>query len=244
MLSWVVIIRSTLRRRSPKSLPLNSFADPHPLTPVPSILYRKHGGRGTKPLRRSDVCSLHPEGGNGTQFASRMNLSPLECAVAAKHRVLPVFSRNRLTSSLLESTLMSTIVSVDSKWFTGMLTRLESALTKKHQGVGPSIGPCVPLRALVPLWQSPGVHGTGGHGPRCLPHPSHCSATPLVPQSPKVPRFFTIRGNNSAPPVSKSMRADIGDRFRFGPLCKSCLGSAGWLAIQQRVGKAGSVRLG
>src|SRR5258708_28898023 len=136
MLSWVVIIRSTLGRRSllpsPKSLPLNSFADPHPLTPVPSILYKKHGGRGTKPLRRSDVYSLHPEGGHGTQFASGTDLSPLKCAVAAKHRVLPVFSRNRLTSSLLESTLMSTIVSVDSKWFTGMLTLLAATLTKNR----------------------------------------------------------------------------------------------------------------
>ncbi len=137
MLSWVVIIRSTLRRRSPKSLPLNPFADPHPLTPVPSILYKKHGGRGTKPLRRSDV---HPEGGHGTRFASRMNLSPLESAVAAKHSVLPVFSRNRLTSSLLESTLLSLLASVDSKWFTGRLTRLESPLTKNTRGVGPLIG--------------------------------------------------------------------------------------------------------
>src|SRR5712691_11190854 len=31
---------------------------------------------------------------------------------------------------------------------------------------------------------------------------------------------------------------------RSGRDCKSCLGSAGWLAIQRRVGKAGSVRLG
>ena len=30
--------------------------------------------------------------------------------------------------------------------------------------------------------------------------PSHCSQTPLVPQSPKARDFFTIRGNNSAPP--------------------------------------------
>ncbi len=44
MLPQVVLYRSTLRRRSPKSLPLNSFADPHPLTPVPSILYKKYGG--------------------------------------------------------------------------------------------------------------------------------------------------------------------------------------------------------
>ncbi len=105
MLAWVVIFRRTLRRSSllpsPKSLLLNSFADPHPLTPVPSILYKKHGGRRTKPLRRSDA-----------QFASRMDLSPLKCAVADRHRVLPVFSRNRQASSPLEATLMSILVSV------------------------------------------------------------------------------------------------------------------------------------
>src|SRR5258708_35630267 len=111
MLSWVVIIRSTLRRRSPKSLPLNSFADPHPLTPVPSILYNKHGGRGTKPLRPSDVRSSHPKGGHGTRFASQMNLSPLECAVAAKHPVLRAFCRNRPRPSPLESALLSLLAS-------------------------------------------------------------------------------------------------------------------------------------
>ena len=50
MLAWVVTFRPTLRRSSllpfPKSLPLNSLDDPHPLTPVPSILYKKHGGGG------------------------------------------------------------------------------------------------------------------------------------------------------------------------------------------------------
>jgi hypothetical protein len=30
---------------SPNSFTLNPFADPHPLTPVASILYKKHGGR-------------------------------------------------------------------------------------------------------------------------------------------------------------------------------------------------------
>ncbi len=127
MLARVVIFRRTLRRSSllpsRKSLPLNSFADPHPLSPVPSILYKRHGGRGTKPLRRSDA-----------QFASRMDLSPLECAVADKHRVLPVFSRDCPASSSLESTLMSILVSVDSKWFTVILSPLESALTKNPRG--------------------------------------------------------------------------------------------------------------
>src|SRR6266852_6093513 len=59
-----------------------------------------------------------------------MNLSPLECAVAAKHRVLPVFSRRRPESSPLDATLLSILASIDSKWFTARLTRLESALTR------------------------------------------------------------------------------------------------------------------
>src|SRR5260370_1437584 len=99
MLTWVVIFRRTLRRSSllpsRKSLPLNSFAGPHPLSAVPSILYKRHGGRGTTPIRRSDA-----------QFASRMDLSPLECTVAVKPRVLPVFSRDCPALSFLEASLM------------------------------------------------------------------------------------------------------------------------------------------
>src|SRR6266478_1559685 len=137
------------------------------------------GVRGTKPLRPSDVRSLHPEAGHGTQFASGMDLSPLEYAVAAKHRVLPVFSRNRPRPSPLEFALLSLLASVDSKWFTARLTRLESALTKNT---------FVPLRASRPHWQ-PRRSRNRGHGRRRLPHPSHCGTSPLVQQSPKVRDF-------------------------------------------------------
>jgi len=169
-----VIIRSTLRRRSPKSLPLNPFADPHPLTPVPSILYNKHGGRGTKPLRPSDVRSSHPKGGHGTQFASQMNLSPLECAVAAKQPVLRAFCRNRP-----ESALLSLLASVDSKWFTARLTRLESALTKNTRGVGPLNG--LSFRS-VPRAHigNPAGHGTGGTGDAVCPS---CPIRPIAEQA-------------------------------------------------------------
>src|SRR5260370_35330997 len=34
----------------PKSLPFNLFADPHPLTPIVSIFYKKGGGRGPASL--------------------------------------------------------------------------------------------------------------------------------------------------------------------------------------------------
>ncbi len=162
----------------------------------------------------------------------------------SKHRVLPVFSRNRLTSSPLDATLTRMLISVDFKWFTGRLTRLESALTKNTRWVGPLIGPCVPLRASLPLWQSPGVTEQGGTGHAV------CPIRPIAEQvlwcNNRQRYEISLRSGETTPlpPVSKSMRADIGDRSRFGPLCKSCLGSAGWLASSRRVGKAGSVRLG
>ena len=74
MIPWVVIDRRHLRhstpissskrlcvrlisRLSPKSLPHNLFADPHPLTPIASIFYKKGGGRrGTTP----DLRPLFP----------------------------------------------------------------------------------------------------------------------------------------------------------------------------------------
>jgi hypothetical protein len=114
VLSWVVSSRSTLRRSlllsSLKSLRLNSFADPHPLNPVLSYRYKKAWG------------------------SARMDLSPLKCAVADKHRVLPVFSRNRPAPIPLDATLTRVLVSVHSKQFTGKLSYLESALTENTGG--------------------------------------------------------------------------------------------------------------
>jgi hypothetical protein len=104
---------------SPKSLPLNSFADPHPLTQVSSILYKNVVGRGSRSNLAIEappsIRSGDPDPVGGCQPT---DLSPLQCAVADKHRVLPVFSRNRQHPSPLEATLVSTPVSVDSKRFT------------------------------------------------------------------------------------------------------------------------------
>src|SRR5260370_8456720 len=145
MLAWVVAFRSRLRRsrkprffcvlhRSPrvafafsgriplpfsaKSFRLNLFADPHPLTLVAPIFYKKVWGEGPEPLRRSDAQFVFRMGLRDARYTSRMGLSPLESAVADKHSVLPIFSRNRLRSSPLEATLLSPLVSVDSKRFT------------------------------------------------------------------------------------------------------------------------------
>jgi hypothetical protein len=68
---------------------------------------------------------------------SAIPLNLLECALADKHRVLPVFSRNRPPLSPLECALVSPLISVDSKDLTGTLTPLECALTK-NRGVAPS----------------------------------------------------------------------------------------------------------
>src|SRR6266436_7526497 len=59
---------------TPKSFPLNSFADPHPLTPVASIFYKNIGWQGAPPIRA----------GSDPQTSQRNNgisLSPLDCAV-------------------------------------------------------------------------------------------------------------------------------------------------------------------
>jgi len=47
--------------------------------------------------------------------SQRSDLNPLECAVADKHRVLPVFDRNRPRSSSLDATLTRMLINVHSK---------------------------------------------------------------------------------------------------------------------------------
>ena len=143
----------------------------------------------------SDICPAT------LSLCSAIPLSPLECALADKHRVLPVFSRNRPPSSPLEATLMSTAVSVDSNWLTAKLNLLDATLTKNTGEEGPlltgprSVPRCLCGNPFICL----GSRNTG-HGPRRLPYPSHCGARTLVQQFAKAREFFTIRGNNSAPP--------------------------------------------
>src|SRR5713226_2878571 len=146
MLAWVVTFRSTLRRthksRSPRALfakglprALCAIGDSGPAGKVAIRLFR------ASPFA-SSISSCPP-------VLPTIFLSPLECAVADKHRVLPVFSRNRQASSPLEATLMSILVSVVSKWFTVRLTPLESALTKNTRGVLPTF-----QRANAPILQT------------------------------------------------------------------------------------------
>ncbi len=166
----------------PKSFPFNIFTDPHPITSIESFRYKNVGGRGIKPLRRSDLSSL-------------------ESAVADKYRVLPAFSRNCRHSSPLEATLTSILVNVDSKWLTAKLNLLDATLTKNTGEEGPLLTGHHSVPLAIPHLPRVTEHGSRntGHGPRRPPYP-HCSQTPLVQQFAKAREFFTIRGNNSAPP--------------------------------------------
>ena len=97
------------------------------------------------------------------QFASRMglrDLSSLECAVAEKYRVLPVFGRNRQYLSPLECAVLSIAATIDSKELTVELTPLECAVIKNKGGTPgqmffsffgpfPIFGPCEVRRSDV-----------------------------------------------------------------------------------------------
>ena len=222
MLPWVVTFRSTLRRsrkshspcvlarsthvsvvpsgRPPlnayaKSFGLISFTDPHPLTGIESYRYKKGGGEGVT----RDVRAF------GRSSAQALS-SSLESAVANKHRVLPVFSRNRPASTPLEATLLTYPVSVDSKCFTGDLSPLDATLTK-NTGVG-----------------TPNVQRSTLNTFKRSERP--IAAKRLWCHNPQRHQISLRSGETTPlPPVSNNMSADIGDRYGFGPLCKSCLGS-------------------
>jgi hypothetical protein len=80
MLEWVVTFRPALRRgcllHSPKSLRLNLFADPHSLTPFPSIFYKKGGGEGVT----SDVHTFGPS--DWQMLLSHLDATPLSIHVS------------------------------------------------------------------------------------------------------------------------------------------------------------------
>src|SRR6266852_3235034 len=68
---------------TPKSFPVNLFADPHPLTLFASIFYKNVGGQGAPPIRA----------GSDPQTSQRNNgisLSPLDCAVPKNAPITPL----------------------------------------------------------------------------------------------------------------------------------------------------------
>src|SRR5712692_5169941 len=61
----------------PKSFPINLFADPHPLNPIASILYKNRGGRGPSTLQSPSPISYPPtrHPSNFIRMPSSRNLS-------------------------------------------------------------------------------------------------------------------------------------------------------------------------
>ena len=89
--------------------------------------------RRFRPCRKGSPNSFTA---HAPEISRRSDLSLLECAFTDKHRVLPVFTRSCQHSSPLETTLVSILVGVDSKWLTEKLSPLDATLTKNTGGRG------------------------------------------------------------------------------------------------------------
>jgi hypothetical protein len=89
-------------------------------------------------LSRSDHRESKDSSPASSCFSSDLviSLSPLPCALPDKLSVLQGFGYNRPPLGLLDATLTMKPISVASKGFTGYLSPLESALTKKPGGGG------------------------------------------------------------------------------------------------------------
>jgi hypothetical protein len=185
-----------------KSFPVNIFADPHPLNLYATVFYKKGGGRGLPDVPtfgRSDIQTLP------------VLISLLECALAGKHRVLPVFSRNHQHVSPLECAVPSLLITVHSKGFTETLTLLECALTKNIGGASQSnqisfsqsfrgrslrtgLGVsskgslstfnCRLLTSYLPVFRGPRVTDQRPCFKRTVAFPQHKTSRPLCPAAP------------------------------------------------------------
>lgn len=147
--------------------------------------------RSRKSCPHSDFSSVLPNFQLSTDdsqppLVSPSLLSSLESALTDNHRVLPSFTRKRPAPSPSDATLLSILVSADSKQLTGDLSPLESALAKTGGWRG--------------LFTHISRRWTFRHADIRPTSESHCGRTPLVPQSAKVREFFTIPGNKSALP--------------------------------------------
>jgi hypothetical protein len=160
----------------------------------------------------------------------RTDINPLECALAGKHRVLPVFNRNPSHSNPLDATLMRVLLSVDSKRLREKLNPLDATLTK-NQGEGAGFLGVQIFSRFSPVPLQATVFGA------TIRHGYEKSRQP--------------RETNFPAPVSKNSErtsgtARSGSRLQVVPgfSVQMLNRLAGWLAFQRRVGKAGSVRLG
>ena len=121
---------------SPKSLPHNLFADPHPLTPIASIFYKKGGGRrGTSKFR--SLFPLPRYARKSNQIISFADPHPLTRLESYRFRNIGGHHfGSRVFLSLLSATLMRCLVSVANTGLMTMLSSLNATLTKKQGGRG------------------------------------------------------------------------------------------------------------
>ena len=228
MLAWVVTFRPALRRThsSPRNLCVLSVSalDGSSFFVFFNLQHSKYG---------------------------RPDLSCLECAVADKHRVLPVFSRNRPASSSLESTLMDLRASVANKRLMEWLNLLDATLTKN--GGGPLTIPRVlpPPISKSTRFLSDRSLRTGRdvslHSflstfncqlPTSYAPPTHSPIRPIAARPPWCHNWHwheqSLQSGETTPlaPVSKTRERTSGTvrrrsrSPRLGRGCKSCLGPA------------------
>ncbi len=148
--------------------------------------------RRFRPCRKGSPNSFTA---HAPEISRRSGLGPLECAFPDKHRVLPVFSRNRPPSSPLDATLTRMLISVHSKGLTVQLTSLDATLTKNTGGGVTSFKPKLLSVRHVPPVRPIAAERLWCHNPQR--------------------RGNSLRSGETTPlpPVSKSTRADIGEPF-------------------------------
>jgi len=190
MLSWVVTLRSTLRRTR-KSHAIRLFRAPSFTSSVssyppvsPSPIFRTFF---QVPYPASPLFAILTKTPGVWGYSSHFGTARAVLPTGTPY-IIQVLSFHVLTHSFALFCIRKKINSFVFKQF--------RTLWQKHPGWGERVSISwtfgrwnVQMRLLDPEW---------GYG--TFPHPSHCSQTPLVPQSAKVRDFFAIRGNNSAPP--------------------------------------------
>src|SRR6266581_233691 len=217
--------------------------------------------RRFRPCRKGSPNSFTA---HAPEISRRSGLSPLECAVGDKHRVLPVFTRSCQHSSPLEATLVSIPVSVDSKWLTEKLSPLDATLTKNTGGGVTSFKPKLlsvrhvpPVRPIAAerLW----CHNSQRHEISSASE----ETTPLLPVSKDSERTSgTVRQRSRLPRLGRgckviALRSHLQEGLGPSFYCWTAAGGPSiasgvdrlTVAIEKdagkcRAGKAGSVRLG
>jgi len=90
--------------------------------------------RPASPLR--NLCSgrYRNMASQAVPTSQRSDLNPLECAFMDKHRVLPVFDRNRPRSSSLDATLTRMLINVHSKGLKVTVNHFRCNTYRKYGG--------------------------------------------------------------------------------------------------------------